>query len=134
MTAALVQGILNRYLQKYLKNVTTGRCQILKMDSSRNRYKCEHYLILLVCAEHATLWGGELVFKNVELRLDVLQVCFPVRVYLICRSIFTTVVMSAESYETFQPSGRTWNPSSFYPGVHSGAQGNPLSTAKYICW
>lgn len=24
--------------------------------------------------EHATLWGGELVFKNVELRLDVLQV------------------------------------------------------------
>jgi hypothetical protein len=23
--------------------------------------------------EHATLWGGELVFKNVELRLDVLQ-------------------------------------------------------------
>eukprot|EP00286_Rhodomonas_abbreviata_P018569 CAMPEP_0181297034 /NCGR_PEP_ID=MMETSP1101-20121128/5019_1 /TAXON_ID=46948 /ORGANISM="Rhodomonas abbreviata, Strain Caron Lab Isolate" /LENGTH=311 /DNA_ID=CAMNT_0023401933 /DNA_START=394 /DNA_END=1326 /DNA_ORIENTATION=+ len=46
MTEALVQSILNRFLQKYLKNVTT---------------------------EHATVWGGQLVFKNVELRLDVLQ-------------------------------------------------------------
>lgn len=46
MTAALVQRVLNGLLHKYLKNVTT---------------------------ETATLWGGELVFKNVELRLDVLQ-------------------------------------------------------------
>ncbi|KAJ1470662.1 hypothetical protein T484DRAFT_1846885 [Baffinella frigidus] len=46
MTTAIVQGIINRYLQKWLKNVTT---------------------------EHAALTTGEIVFKNVELRLDVLQ-------------------------------------------------------------
>ncbi len=46
MTEKIVQGILDRFLTKYLKNVTT---------------------------EHATVWGGQLVFKNVELRLDVLQ-------------------------------------------------------------
>ena len=46
MTSAIVQRILDRFLRKYLKNVTT---------------------------EHATVWGGQLVFKNVELRLDVLQ-------------------------------------------------------------
>ena len=49
MTAALVQGILDRFLRKYIKNVTT---------------------------EHATVLGGQLVFKNVELRLDVLQVYY----------------------------------------------------------
>eukprot|EP00288_Rhodomonas_lens_P006836 CAMPEP_0177735220 /NCGR_PEP_ID=MMETSP0484_2-20121128/24658_1 /TAXON_ID=354590 /ORGANISM="Rhodomonas lens, Strain RHODO" /LENGTH=310 /DNA_ID=CAMNT_0019248765 /DNA_START=156 /DNA_END=1086 /DNA_ORIENTATION=+ len=43
---ALVQGILDRFLGKYLKNITT---------------------------EHATVWGGQLIFKNVELRIDVLQ-------------------------------------------------------------
>lgn len=46
MTEKIVQGILDRFLTKYLKNVTT---------------------------EHATVWGGQLTFKNVELRLDVLQ-------------------------------------------------------------
>jgi vacuolar protein sorting-associated protein 13B len=46
LLSGLVQRIINRYLQKWLKNVTT---------------------------EHATIWGGEMVFKNVELRLDVLQ-------------------------------------------------------------
>ena len=46
LLSGLVQSIINRYLQKWLKNVTT---------------------------EHATIWGGEMVFKNVELRLDVLQ-------------------------------------------------------------
>ena len=46
MTAALVQGVVDRFLRKYLLNVST---------------------------EHATVWGGQLVFKNVELRLDVLQ-------------------------------------------------------------
>jgi hypothetical protein len=46
MTAALVQSILDRFLRKYLKNVTT---------------------------EHATVWGGQLTFKNVELNLDALQ-------------------------------------------------------------
>ena len=50
MTAAIVQGILDRFLRKYLKNVTT---------------------------ETATVWGGQLVFKNVELRLDVLQASRP---------------------------------------------------------
>ena len=32
MTAALVQGILNRYLQKYLKNVTTGLLSLNERD------------------------------------------------------------------------------------------------------
>eukprot|EP00960_Hanusia_phi_P034443 751078-Hanusia_phi.AAC.1 len=46
MAASIVQSIINRYLQKWLKNVTT---------------------------EQAAIWQGEVVFKNVELRLDVLQ-------------------------------------------------------------
>uniref|UniRef100_A0A7S4JEF6 Chorein N-terminal domain-containing protein n=1 Tax=Guillardia theta TaxID=55529 RepID=A0A7S4JEF6_GUITH len=46
MAASIVQSIINRYLQKWLKNVTT---------------------------EQAAIWQGEVIFKNVELRLDVLQ-------------------------------------------------------------
>jgi hypothetical protein len=34
-------------------------------------------LLTRIDAEQAALWGGELVFKNVELRLDVLQVMSP---------------------------------------------------------
>ena len=58
MTEKIVQGILDRFLTKYLKNVTT---------------------------EHATVWGGQLVFNNVELRLDVLQVSTTVAVCCLCR-------------------------------------------------
>eukprot|EP00288_Rhodomonas_lens_P011162 CAMPEP_0177749270 /NCGR_PEP_ID=MMETSP0484_2-20121128/32395_1 /TAXON_ID=354590 /ORGANISM="Rhodomonas lens, Strain RHODO" /LENGTH=307 /DNA_ID=CAMNT_0019264239 /DNA_START=173 /DNA_END=1093 /DNA_ORIENTATION=+ len=46
MAASIVQGVVDRYLRKWVKNATT---------------------------EHAGLWEGELVFKNVELRLDVMQ-------------------------------------------------------------
>ena len=38
MTTAIVQGIINRYLQKWLKNVTTEHAALMSGDSPKMPY------------------------------------------------------------------------------------------------
>ena len=72
LLSGLVQSIINRYLQKWLKNVTTehatiwgGFPSVLHAVCAANRASTQR------C--NLSVGAGEMVFKNVELRLDVLQ-------------------------------------------------------------
>ena len=86
MTAAIVQGILDRFLRKYLKNVTTETATVwggtepfsLCLSTSLSIARS----LIPRVDERCRCCAGQLVFKNVELRLDVLQVR---RVKPVCR-------------------------------------------------